>query len=279
MEYKIIIDSCGELTPEMKASGIYTSIPLYITVGERNMVDDETFDQQEFLQAAAATKECPRSSCPSPDQYLESYRGDEKRVYGVTLSANLSGSYNSAMLAKTMMEEQEPGKQVHIFDSRSASVAQTLIGLKIRECEEKGLSFEEVVAEVEAYIEGQNTYFVLEDLETLRKNGRLTGLKMLVASALNIKPVCGATAEGTIFQLGQGRGINKALQKMVQYLTTEVINPTEKVLAISHCNCLERAESVKKMILEKVAVKEVIILDTRGISTMYASDGGIIAVV
>ncbi|MGF7002026.1 DegV family protein with EDD domain [Lachnospiraceae bacterium PFB1-21] len=279
MEYKIIIDSCGELTSEMKASGIYTSIPLYITVGERNMVDDETFDQQEFLRAAAATKECPRSSCPSPDQYLESYRGHEKRVYGVTLSANLSGSYNSAMLAKTMMEEQEPGKQVHIFDSRSASVAQTLIGLKIRECEEKGLSFEEVVAEVEAYIEGQNTYFVLEDLETLRKNGRLTGLKMLVASALNIKPVCGATAEGTIFQLGQGRGINKALQKMVQYLTTEVINPTEKVLAISHCNCLERAESVKKMILEKVAVKEVIILDTRGISTMYASDGGIIAVV
>lgn len=279
MEYKIIIDSCGELTSEMKASGIYTSIPLYITVGERNMVDDETFDQQEFLQAAAATKECPRSSCPSPDQYLESYRGREKRVYGVTLSANLSGSYNSAMLAKTMMEEQEPGKQVYIFDSRSASVAQTLIGLKIRECEEKGLSFEEVVAEVEAYIEGQNTYFVLEDLETLRKNGRLTGLKMLVASALNIKPVCGATAEGTIFQLGQGRGINKALQKMVQYLTTEVINPTEKVLAISHCNCLERAESVKKMILEKVAVKEVIILDTRGISTMYASDGGIIAVV
>ncbi|MGF6991064.1 DegV family protein with EDD domain [Lachnospiraceae bacterium PF1-21] len=279
MEYKIIIDSCGELTSEMKASGIYTSIPLYITVGERNMVDDETFDQQEFLRAAAATKECPRSSCPSPDQYLESYRGNEKRVYGVTLSANLSGSYNSAMLAKTMMEEQEPDKQVYIFDSRSASVAQTLIGLKIRECEEKGLSFEEVVAEVEAYIEGQNTYFVLEDLETLRKNGRLTGLKMLVASALNIKPVCGATAEGTIFQLGQGRGINKALQKMVQYLTTEVINPTEKVLAISHCNCLERAESVKKMILEKVAVKEVIILDTRGISTMYASDGGIIAVV
>ncbi|MCP1108653.1 DegV family protein [Ohessyouella blattaphilus] len=279
MEYKIIIDSCGELTSEMKASGIYTSIPLYITVGERNMVDDETFDQQEFLRAAAATKECPRSSCPSPDQYLESYRGNEKRVYGVTLSANLSGSYNSAMLAKTMMEEQEPDKQVYIFDSRSASVAQTLIGLKIRECEEKGLSFEEVVTEVEAYIEGQNTYFVLEDLETLRKNGRLTGLKMLVASALNIKPVCGATAEGTIFQLGQGRGINKALQKMVQYLTTEVINPTEKVLAISHCNCLERAESVKKMILEKVAVKEVIILDTRGISTMYASDGGIIAVV
>ncbi len=102
---------------------------------------------------------------------------------------------------------------------------------------------------------------------------------MLVASALNIKPVCSATAEGTIQQLSQGRGINKALQKMVQYLADELKNPSEKILAISHCNCLARAESVKRMILEQVKVKEVIILDTRGISTMYASDGGIIAVV
>ncbi len=154
----------------MKASGVFTSIPLYITVGERHMVDDESFNQQEFLEAAAATKECPRSSCPSPDQYLESYKGEEKRVYGVTLSANLSGSYNSAAVAKTMMAELDPDKKVHIFNSRSASVGETLIGLKIRECEEKGFSFEEVVDQVEAYIEAQNTYFLLEDLETLRKN-------------------------------------------------------------------------------------------------------------
>ena len=101
-------------------------------------------------------------------------------------------------------------------------------------------------------------------------------MKALVASALNIKPIMGRTKEGTICQIGQARGVKKALAKLVDTLVAEVKHPEEKTLAIAHCNCRERAEYVKKMIEEKVPVKEVIILDTRGISSMYASDGGII---
>ena len=118
------------------------------------------------------------------------------------------------------MEEHEKagdtdeGKQIYVFNSRSASVGETLIAVRIRECEEEGLTFEQTVHCVEESIEGQHTYFVLENLDTLRKNGRLTGIKSIVASALNIKPVMGSTPEGTICQLGQARGIKKALVKM-----------------------------------------------------------------
>ena len=166
-----------------------------------------------------------------------------------------------------------------MFNSRSASIGETLIALKIQECEEKGMPFYEVVEQVEAYIKGQNTYFVLETLETLRKNGRLTGVKAIVATALNIKPVMGATSEGTICQLGQARGMNKALIKMGEHVVSGLKNSKEKILAISHCNCRERAEGVKKMLKEKAEFKDVIILDTAGISSMYAADGGIIVVV
>ena len=100
-----------------------------------------------------------------------------------------------------------------------------------------------------------------------------------MASALNIKPVMAATPQGTICQLGKSRGINKALAKMVDFVMEQVGNAEEKTLAISHCNCYERAVSVKKMLEDRGKFKEVIILDTRGISTMYASDGGIIVVV
>lgn len=141
------------------------------------------------------------------------------------------------------------------------------------------MAFQEVIREVDAYIAGQNTYFVLESLEALRKNGRLSNLKAFVANALNIKPVMGATPIGTICQLDQARGINRALKKMVEYIAKDLKNPAEKLLAISHCNCPERAKAVKEEILKYISVKDILILDTAGVSSLYASDGGIIVVV
>lgn len=279
MNYKIIVDSCGELTEEMKTSGKYETASLEIELQGKHIVDDETFDQAEFLKLVAESPECPKSSCPSPERYMEAYHCDAEHIYAVTLSAELSGSYNSAVLGRNLYEEEYGEKKIHIFNSRSASVGETLIALKAAECEEKGMSFEETVETVEAYIEEQHTYFVLETLDTLRKNGRLTGLKSVMATALNIKPVMGATPEGTICQLGQARGIKKALVKMVEQVAEDVKNSKDKILAIAHCNCRDRAEAVKNMILEKITVKDVIILDTAGISSMYAADGGVIVVV
>lgn len=279
MDYKIIVDSCGELTEEMKKSGVFESAALSMEVGEEHIVDDDTFDQAAFLASVAAASECPKSSCPSPEAYMDKYNCDADRVYVVTLSAELSGSYNSAELGKNLYIEEYGEKPVYVFNSKSASVGETLIALKIRECEEAGMTFKQVIETVEAYITGQNTYFVLENLDTLRKNGRLTGLKSLVAGALNIKPVMGSTPEGTICQLGQARGMKKALAKMVKHTVEDVINSKEKILAISHCNCPERAKEVQRMLLEQIEVKSSFVLDTAGISSMYANDGGIIIVV
>lgn len=210
---------------------------------------------------------------------MEYYHCEEERVYVVTLSSELSGSYNSAVLGKNLYEEEVGEKNIHVFNSKSASVGETLIALKIQECEEAGMNFEEVIEVTENYIEEQHTYFVLESLETLKKNGRLSGVKALVASALNIKPVMGSTPQGTICQKGQARGIKKALDKMTEYVVEELTEAGKKTLAIAHCNCYDRAVSVKKMLLAKASFLNVIILDTRGISSMYASDGGIIVVV
>lgn len=279
MDYKVIIDSCGELTEEMKNSGVFESAALSMEVGGERIVDDATFDQAAFLEKVAAAGECPKSSCPSPEVYMEKYHCDAKRVYAVTLSSELSGSYNSAELGKSLYREEYGEKQIHVFNSRSASIGETLIGLKIRECEESGMEFEEVIRTVEAYIRDQNTYFVLENLDTLRKNGRLTGLKSLVAGALNIKPVMGATPQGTICQLGQARGIKRALAKMMDHVVEDARDSEKKVLAISHCNCPERAREIEQALLARVKFRDCIILDTAGISSMYANDGGIIIVV
>ena len=281
MDYKIIVDSCGELTGKMKKSGVYTTASLSMLVDGDTIADDASFDQKDFLRRVAASPECPKSSCPSPEEYMKLYEGAEKRVYVVTLSSELSGSYNSAELGRKLFFEEhgDADKQICVFNSRSASVGETLIGMKIQECEENGLGFEETVESVEACIEEQHTYFVLENLDTLRKNGRLTGIKSFVASALNIKPVMGSTPQGTICQLGQARGIKRALVKMADQIARDACDTAGKVLAIAHCNCPERAREVERMLLDRMKVKTSFIVDTAGISTMYANDGGIIVVI
>ena len=279
MSYKVIVDSCGELTEEMKASGNFETASLTMEVGGVRIMDDASFDQADFLRRVAECPESPKSSCPSPEDYMEKYRCEAERVYAVTLTAELSGSYNSAVLAKNLYIEEYGEKNIHIFNSRSASIGETLIAMKVQECEEAGMTFEQVVDTVERYIDAQHTYFVLENLDTLRKNGRLTGIKSLVAGALNIKPVMAATPEGTICQIGQARGIKKALAKMADQIAEETQEAEEKILAISNCNCRERAREVERMLLAKMKVKASFIIDTAGISSMYANDGGIIVVV
>lgn len=279
MRYKIVIDSCGELLDEWKRDERFESVPLTLMVGEETIVDDQTFQQKEFLKKIDACPECPKSACPSPERYMQAFQCEAEHVYAVTLTAELSGSYNSAVLGKNLLQEEEPDKKIYVFNSRSASVGETLIALKIQECEEQGMSFDEVVETVEAYIREQNTFFVLENLDTLRKNGRLSGVKALVATALKVKPIMGATPEGTIYQLDKARGINKALLRMVEHIVKKTVESEKKVLGISHCNCPERAIFLKNALEEKLKVRRVVILDTAGVSSMYANDGGVIVVV
>ena len=221
MSFHIVADSCCELTADMKKRGNIEIAPLTLEVGGESILDDETFDQKSFLRKVAECPECPKSAGPSPEYFRTAFLNGANHCYAVTLSAHLSGSYNSAVLGANLAQEEDEDLKIHVFNSRSASIGETLIVKKIVECEEAGMSFERVVETVELYISTQHTYFVLENLETLRKNGRLSKTKALVASALKIKPVMGATSEGDIVQLDQARGINKALMKMVDAIVND----------------------------------------------------------
>lgn len=279
MRYKIIIDSCGELLDEWKKDECFESIPLTLMVGAEQIIDDETFDQAEFINKVAACPECPKSACPSPESYRKAFDCEAEHIYCVTLSSELSGSYNSAVLGASLLHEEKKGVQIHVFNSCSASIGQTLIAMKIAQCEDAGLPFEDVVSVVNKYIEEQHTFFVLENLETLRKNGRLSRVKALVATALKIKPIMGSTPEGTICQLDQARGMNKALVKMVDKIVEVTENSENKILAISHCNSPKKANMLKEAIQEKMKLADIVVLDTAGVSSMYANDGGIIVAV
>ena len=275
MSYKIIIDSCGELTEEMKKSGDFETASLQIDVGGHHIVDDETFDQADFLAKVAASKEAVKSACPAPESYMEAYsKADD--IYVVTLSAELSGSYNSAVLGKNLYEEENGTKNIHVVNSRGAATTQVLIARKLNEYASQGMPFEEVVDKIEEYTTSLRTYFVLETLEVLRKNGRLSRLSATIAGALNIKPVMIGTRDGVIQKAAQARGMKKALAKMVEHMGSEGRDLTRRQFVISHCNCYERAVYVKELIKKHLHAEDVDIVDTKGVSSLYACDGGII---
>ena len=215
------------------------------------------------------------AACPSPQAYLDAYQCSVEDVYVVTLSALLSGSHNSAEQARVLLEEDEPGVNVHVFNSCSAAAGEVLVALKIRELAQSGMPFKKVVREVEQYIYQMQTMFVLETLENLRKNGRLTKLQAVVTGALKIKLFMGATPEGEICKLGQALSMKQALSKLVDKIASDP-NHVGRTLVICHCNCKERAEKVKEQILAKCQVGEILVVGAGGITTVYANDGGVV---
>jgi len=277
MSFKIVVDSCCELPEEYLQDPRFEIVPLGLEVGDYRIQDDESFDQAEFLKKVAESPQCPRSACPSPEKFREAYCTEAEHVYAITLSSHLSGSYNSAVLGMNLYREKYGKKQIHVVDSESAS-GETQIVKKLVELEEQGLPFEEIVKQIEEFRSNMHTYFVLDNLETLRKNGRLTGVKALVASTLSIKPIM-AGDKGNIVQRGQSIGMKKALRRMAEIILEEVGDAQHRTLMITHCNAPDRAETIKKLLTDKVQFRDCLIMDTRGVSSMYANDGGVIVTV
>ena len=275
MSFKIIVDSCCDLTPAQLREECFVKVPLTIRVGSHTIVDDDTFDQGELLWRMKESETSPQSACPSPMQYLEAFNCGADDLYVVTLSALLSGSHNAAAQARSIWLEDHPGANVHIFNSCSASAGEVLVALKIQELAQSGMDFTTVVDQVSRYINEMQTYFVLETLDNLRKAGRLTRVQSIVTGALHIKLLMGATPEGEICKKGQAMSVKQALNKMVALMADD-LKHVGKRLSIVHCNCLERAFYVKELAMKQCRFDEILVSDTGGISTMYANDGGIV---
>lgn len=279
MSYQIIADSCGDFTEQMKQNPIFKTVPLTLEIGSYSILDDENFNQLDFINRVNASSIGPKTACPSPEAFQKAIEeSDADEIYVVTISASLSGTFQSASIGLSLYEENGGTKKVHIFNSKSASAGECKLCLDIQELKDAGKSFEEVVEEVEMACDDLKTLFVLESLDTLRKNGRLSGIKSFLAGALNIKPIMGAV-DGSIVQLGQQRGMQKALRKMME-LAIERAGGVEAVktkrLVITHVNAPERAEQLKADFEKLAKFKEIVLTNAMGVATIYANDKGII---
>ena len=272
MNFKIIGDSCCDFTQEDLKKEYVACIPLTIVADDKEISDDDNVTQSGIFEYIEACREGVKSACPSPQTYMDSYEA-AKDIYVITISSKLSGTYVSADIAKDLFLEDHPGARIHVFDSKTASAGQYIIFKKIEELALSGYGFSDIVNMVTEYINSLNTIFVLEDLTNMIKNGRIKKLKGAAANMLNIKPVlCGK--DGEIAMIDQGRGMNKALNKMLHHI--DKTESDRKFAVISYCDCPARAKNVKKVLVETMQFEKVKIIQTKGISTVYANRGGVI---
>ena len=275
----ILADSCCDLSPELLKKTQARVAPLTITIDDTHYVDDGTVDIPPYLAAMKASKNPVRSACPSPDLYAEDIKAADGDCFIITLSSKLSGSHNAAVLGVQLAEEDMPEKKVHVFDSESASAGETYLALMIHDLIAAGKSFEQIVETVEEKIRSMHTLFVLDSLDNLVKNGRISKTVALLANVLSIRLLMSDDGHGAIKIISKARGIKGALTQMVETCRkhTEGLAAASQRLVISYCNCPERARQVRDMIREKCpAIGEIVMTPTSALSSMYANDGGVV---
>ena len=275
----ILADSCCDLSPELLKKTQARVAPLTITIDDTHYVDDGTVDIPPYLAAMKASKNPVRSACPSPDLYAEDIKAADDDCFIITLSSKLSGSHNAAVLGVQLAEEDMPEKKVHVFDSESASAGETYLALMIHDLIAAGKSFEQIVETVEEKIRSMHTLFVLDSLDNLVKNGRISKTVALLANVLSIRLLMSDDGHGAIKNISKARGIKGALTQMVETCRkhTEGLAAASQRLVISYCNCPERARQVRDMIREKCpAIGEIVMTPTSALSSMYANDGGVV---
>lgn len=275
MDYKIIADSSCDLALEMKERMNVKLVPLTLMLEDKEYVDDASLNIKGYINDMKLCKTPPKTSCPSPMDFIKEYKGDEG-VFVITLSSKLSGTYQSAVTAADMFKEENSTKFIHIFDSLSASAGETVICMKVHELIQKGIKENEIISKVTEFISNMKTFFLLESLEHLAKAGRLSPIIAKVASVLDIKPIMGSNGEGSIRLVEKVRGYKRAFERFIEIIGRECNNFQDKVLGIAHCNCKDRAIQLKNEVLKRYNFKDIIIVEMAGLSSTYADNGGLV---
>lgn len=270
MDINLIMDSCVDFDSE---TNDMDRIPFKILIDDDELIDSN-LNMMDLISKMKSSKKHIKTACPSPDDFMSALK-KYKNTFAVTISSQLSGSYNSAMLAVELMKEKFPENFVHIFDSKTACSGETMISLKVKQLIEENLNTSEIIEMTNKYISKLKTLFILDSLDNLAKNGRITNFKAILANVLHIVPIMGAD-EGKIVLKEQVRGKKKAFNRLVEMIGEYNVDFENTVLGITHVNCVEKAEKLKNEIKSRYPFKDVRIFKASGLSTVYADDGGIV---
>lgn len=271
MKIRIVADSSADLVTLEDKSVV--SVPMKIMTDTKEYVDDENLDVKVMTDELASYRGKSGSACPGVGEWIEAF-GDADRVFCVTITSNLSGSYNSAMVAKETFESENPGKKVCVIDSLSAGPELTLIVEKIQELLAQGKEYEEICKAVTEYQKSTYLVFMLKSLTNLANNGRVSPTVAKIAGVLGIHVMGIASAVGTLEDKSKCRGEKKTI--LAVWRQMKELGYRGGKVCIHHCFNLEAAKQLAEMIKAEFAEAKITIGTTLGLCSFYAEQGGML---
>lgn len=268
---RFITDSCSDMI--QTEGGNFVSVPLVISTDEKEYVDDEYLDIHEMLDDLSVYKGKSGTACPSVESWLHAFEGADT-IFVVTMTSALSGTYNSALVAKKIYEHSHPEAKIHVFDTLSAGPELRLLMEKLFSFERAGKTFEEIVRCGEKYLQTTRLFFALKSLHNLAQNGRVNKVIAAAAGALGISVLGTASAEGTLESSAKCRGDKKVIAGMLEEITK--VGFQNGKVRISHVENPELAEKLRIALMERFPEAEILIYKARGLCSYYAERGGIL---
>ncbi len=270
MSFKIVSDSSADL---LTLSDIdFVSVPLKIITDEREFPDDEALNVGEMMDYLAKYKGKSRTSCPNTEEYLSAF-GDAENIFCLTITKNLSGSFNAARMAAEEYMKKYPERKVHVVDTLTAGAECALLAMKIKELALSGAEFEEIRDRITEYSKHTRLIFALESMHNLSVNGRVSPIVAKLAGVLGIRIVGKASTEGVLEITHKSRGLQKELLDILSVMKNEgycggkvLINDAE-------------AENTAKLMADKIKSEfpnaDIVFGKTRGLCSFYAERGGL----
>lgn len=271
---KLLVDGGCDLPENILEKYNIELVGLNVSFNDESYIAGVEIDNETFYKKMSESKELPKTSCPSPDRFLEAYKGDED-VLIITVSSLLSGTYSSAKLAKDMYEDKNSNKKIEVLDSMSGSIGQGLLAIKAAELINEGKNLDEIVSILEKLKNDVIFYGTLETLENAIKGGRINPLAGKPINALNFKAIIQVT-EGVVKPIDKARGVNNSLKKVLEYVESNIKNVDEKILVIAHAHCEDKASKIKESLEIKYKFKDIIIAEIGPVMGTYTSQGAIL---
>lgn len=278
-DFIIITDSCADLGIDFIKEKSLPFVSLTCRIEDNEYKDDfgQTLSYDKFYNYMRNGL-VPKTSQPSVNAYYETFKEYVEKglnVLYICTSSGLSGAYNSAYIAKKMLLDEYPDIEVYIFDSLTASLGQGLMVMKALELKENGKSMEEIVDHLEINVQRYNTFMTVNDLNHLKRGGRISAASAAIGKVLSINPLLSISSVGAVLTVFKMRGRKKAINKLAELLITRIELPESQTIAISHGDCIKEALELKELILSKIKVKSVYINYVGPVVGTYGGPGSL----
>lgn len=272
----IVCDTSADFSREDAEAMEIIYVPFTIDANGNNYIDNYDMDLDSLYRDMKETREPIRTGCPSPFHFKEAIESaNAEECFVVTISSKLSGSYNAAASAIHAVEEENPDKKIALIDSKSASAGTTNVVAKLYEWIEEGRAFEDIYKAIKDYADEQRTFFILESMDNLIKNGRIPKLAGKAVNVLNMKPIM-KNDNGAIALHQINRGFKKSLMRLGDELIKISKEKSADLITICYSHAEDKAEILKNRLQDEIENAKILMIQTKGLASAYADYGGIV---